>query len=154
MGFALGEPVAICARCGAEKDLALGRCSACAHLPTGDEREVAIVCSTRVLDVAALRAAQTRIRTGEPVRPTATLRARARAVLSGTEPRATRLTGGQLAALVVANLIGTPLLGYAVWWWYRADAGPAARQALLVTVPCSVALFGGIVAWRYALAAG
>lgn len=142
------EPTAICACCGAEKDLPLGRCPGCGHLPAGEEREVALVCSTRVLDVAALRTAQERIRRGEPVRPTAALRGRAREILSGVPIARTRLSAGQLLALATVNLVLTPLVGYAVWWWRRHDQGPAGKQALVVTIPCSILLFGGILAWR------
>jgi hypothetical protein len=144
----LGTGFAICARCGAEKDLPLGRCPGCAHVPESDERELAIVCSTRVLDIAALRAAQERIRRGEPVRPTAALRAQARAVLTGQAPTLARFTARQIAALVLANLVLTPLLGYAVWFRYRTRPGPAARQALFATVPVSVVLVGVVIAWR------
>lgn len=144
----MGELAAICARCGAEKDLALGRCPGCGHLPAGEDRELALVCSTRVLDADALRGAQARIRRGEPVRPSAPLRARAREVLSGVTARRTALGPRELAAITLGNLLLTPLVGYAVWWWHRHDEGPAARQALLVTVPASLLLGGAIVAWR------
>lgn len=144
----MAELAAICARCGAEKDLALGRCPGCGHLPAGEERELAVVCSTRVLDAAALRAAQERIRRGEPVRPSAELRARAREALSGVPVRRTSLGPRELAAITAGNLLLTPLVGYAVWWWHRHDEGPAARQALLVTIPASLLLAGAIVAWR------
>ncbi|MFN7147742.1 MAG: hypothetical protein ACK4YP_28490 [Myxococcota bacterium] len=144
----------VCARCGAEKDLALGRCAGCGHLPAGEEREVAMVCSTRVLDIDALRAAQERIRRGEPVRPTAALRARARDVLSGAVSRATRFDARQIFGIVVANVLLTPLVGYALWWRYRDDAGPAARQALFATVPVSLALLVALIGWRYAQMTG
>ena len=145
---------ALCVRCGAEKDLPLGRCPACAHVPTGEERALAVVCSARVLPPDALRAAMERIRRGEAVRPTEALLARAREVLSGEVVHTTRLTARQVLGLVAANVLVTPLVGYAVWWRYRHDAGPAARQALLATVPMSIALLGGILAWRYALGTG
>lgn len=113
-----------------------------------------MVCSTRVLDEAALRAAQERIRRGEPVRPTAALRAKARDALSGAVTRSTRLDARQILGLVVANVLLTPLVGYAVWWRYRDDAGPAARQALFATVPVSLALLVALIGWRYTLMTG
>ncbi|MDP2307236.1 MAG: hypothetical protein Q8P18_14515 [Pseudomonadota bacterium] len=140
--------LAICARCAAEKDLPLGRCPGCGHVPAAEERELAIVCSTRILDVAALRAAQERIRRGEPVRPTSALRAQARAVLTGHAPTLARFTPRQVAGLVIANVVLTPLLGYAVWFRYRTRPGPAARQALVATVPVSLALLVALVGWR------
>lgn len=151
-GGAPEEPtLAICARCGMEKDLPLGRCPACSHVPAAADRELALVCSTRVLDVAALRAAQERIRHGEAVRPTPALRAQARALLLGRSPVPARFTPRQVAALVLGNLMLTPLLGYAIWFRYRTRQGPAARQALFATVPVSLALVGVVFAWRYLL---
>lgn len=149
MGSAANKGFAVCARCGEEKDLPLGRCPGCAHVPAApDERELAIVCSTRILDEAALRGAQERIRRGEPVRPTDALRAQARAVLTGHAPTLARFTPKQIAALVLGNVLLTPMLGYAVWFRYRTMAGPAARQALVATVPLSFLLFGLALAWR------
>lgn len=37
-----------------------------------------------------------------------------------------------------------------MWYRYRNDRGPAARQALLVTVPCSVLLAVALAAWHAA----
>ncbi len=112
------------------------------------------MCSTRVLDEPALRAAQERIRKGEPVRPTEALRARARAILSGRDHTPVRFTGRQVAALVAGNVLLTPLVGYAVWFRYRTISGPAARQALFATVPVSFGLFVALVTWRYLLVTG
>lgn len=119
-----------------------------------EERELAIVCSTRVLDAAALQAAQERIRRGEAVRPTEALRARARAILSGRETVLARFTAGQLAALALANIVLTPMLGYAVWFRYRTRPGPAARQALAATIPVSILLFFALLAWRASFLTG
>jgi len=144
----------VCCRCGAEKDLPLGRCGACGGLPVDDERELALLCSTRILDLPALRAAQARIRRGEPLRPTEALRARARALLRGQEVVIVGFSARQLAGLALANLLLTPLLGYAVWFRYRTRPGPAARQALLATVPVSFILLVALVAWRAAVLTG
>ena len=148
------DSLALCVRCGAEKDLPLGRCGACNTVPVDVERELAIVCSTRILDIEALRAAQERIRRGEPVRPTEALRARARAILSGEVAASYAFTVRQVAALALANVVLTPLLGYAVWFRYRTRPGPAATQALVATIPVSVALFVALVMYRYALRTG
>lgn len=107
-----------------------------------------MICSTRVLGVDALREAQTRIRRGEPVRPTEALRARARALLHGAPMAPARLTPGQLVLLAAGNLLLTPLLGYAVAWRHHSEGGPATRQALLVTLPISILLFAALVMWR------
>ena len=150
----MAESLALCPRCGAEKDLPLGRCGACGVVPVDAEREIALLCSTRILDVPALRAAQERIRRGEPLRPTEALRARARALLLGEEVASVTFTRGQIAGLALANLLLTPLLGYAVWFRYRTRPGPAARQALFATVPVSLVLLVALVAWRVALLTG
>ncbi len=140
--------LAICVRCGAEKDLPLGRCPACGSVPVGEERLVALVCSARVSDEDVLRAAQERIRRGEPIRPSAALLDRARRVLSGVEDATTSLTGRQLLGLFALDLLVTPLVGYALWYHFRNDRGPAARQALVVTLPASVLLAVALVAWH------
>ena len=142
--------LAICTRCGAEKDLPLGRCGACGSVPEGEERLVALVCSSRVSEEAVLRAAQERIRRGEVLRPTSAILERARRLISGQPEEETTLAPRQLAVLVAANLLVTPLVGYATWYRYRNDRGPAARQALLVTVPCSVLLAVALAAWHTA----
>jgi hypothetical protein len=145
----LADLVAICFACGAEKDLPLARCPACARVPEGEERELSIVCSTRMLSADQLGEVQARIRRGEPLQPSAQRLARARELLSGVVPVAQRLTGRQLLGLTLANLLFTPLIGYAVWFRYRTRAGPAARQALLATVPVSLVLLVALVVWRY-----
>lgn len=139
---------AICPACGAEKDLPLGRCLGCGQIPVGEGRLLAVLCSSRVLREEELLAVQGRIRRGEPLRPTRALLERAGAVLSGRVEQPARLTGAQLAALGVANLLLTPALGYAVWWRWRDRPGPGARQALLVTVPVSAALLVLLVLYR------
>jgi hypothetical protein len=48
--------------------------------------------------------------------------------------------------LSLGNLLLTPLLGFAIW--FRARGRPAGRQALVVTLPCSLLLAVGILAWR------
>lgn len=142
--------LAICTRCGAEKDLPLGRCGACGSVPEGEERLVALVCSSRVSEEDVLRTAQQRIRRGEVLRPTSAILERARRLISGAPEEQTTLGARQLAALAAVNLLATPLVGYAMWYRYRNDRGPAARQALLVTVPCSVLLAVALAAWHSA----
>ena len=130
---------AICWSCGAEKDLPLGRCPA-GHIPTGDDRVVSVVVSTRVMDGAALSAAAARIQRGEVIRPKAELLSRARALLSGRPEVAVDLTPGQVALLVAGNVILTPMLGWALWFRWRARPGRGAHQALAATAPISAAL--------------
>lgn len=139
---------AICHVCGAGKDLALARCAACGTVPTGAEREDAVLCSDAILDAGALKSVQERIRRGERLHPSPALRARARAVLSGVEITPAVLSPRAKLALALGNLLLTPLLGYAVWFRWRTRPGPGARQVLWVTIPVNVALVIGIVVWR------
>lgn len=53
----------------------------------------------------------------------------------------------ELLLLTLGNLFLTPLLGYAIW--FRARGGPAGRQALAVTLPASLLLGLGVLAWRW-----
>lgn len=107
----------------------------------GEEQEVALVCSTRVLTPEQLAAVADRCRRGEPVQPSHALRSRARALLRGAPIRAeAKLRPSQLVVLVFANLLLTPLLGYALWLKVRRQPGPGARQVLLATLPVSVVL--------------
>lgn len=138
---------AVCTRCAEPKELPLARCGRCGHVPIGEERELAVLLSTRVLSPEQLAEAAARLRRGEPLTPSATLRARARTLLHGDEaPKERTLTLRELLALTAANLLLTPLLGYAVWLRLRERPGPAGRQALAVTVPVSLVLAAGVVA--------
>lgn len=139
---------AICHRCGAEKDLPLGRCAGCGVLPSGSEREDALLCSSLFLDDAALTTLQARIRRGEPLQPSPALRLAARERLTTTPAEPAALTVRQQLLLGAANIVFTPLLGWAVWFRYRSRPGPGATQALLVTVPVTVVMTVGVVAWR------
>ena len=138
---------AICWQCGAEKDLPLGRCPA-GHVPTGDDRVISVVVSTRLMDVAALDSAADRIRGGEILRPSEALLGRARGLLSGRAEEAVSLTVGQVALLVAGNVVLTPMLGWGLWFRWRARPGRGGQQALAATAPISVALamvWAGIV---------
>lgn len=145
----MGDVRAVCHACGGPKDLPLGRCPTCALLPAGEAREDALLCSSLFLDDAALDALADRIRQGEPLRPTPQLRrlARERLLVAPIPPAS--LTSGQMAALAAANLLLTPLVGWAVWLRFRTRTGPGATQALVVTAPTSIALGAAIVAWRW-----
>lgn len=138
---------AVCARCGAEKDLPLARCT-CGHVPVGEERVLAIVCSNRILDAAGLREATMRIRSGETVNPSAALLERARAILAGRVEKAVALSPARQVGLVALNVLLTPAIGWAVWFRWRARPGPGGRQALAATLPISLA-FGA--AWLFAV---
>ncbi len=138
---------AICMRCGKGKHTPFARCSACSHLPMGEEREVALLCSSRYLNPAQRLMLQERIRRGENINPGPEARADARARLESGEPQDSLehsgLSRDQLLWLALANLLLTPMIGYAIW--FRAHGGPAGTQALLVTVPMSLVL-GALIA--------
>lgn len=139
---------AICARCAAGKDLPLGRCPACGHLPASPaEREEAVIASRRMLDEASLQAVADRIRRGERLDPGAEARARARQVLHGDPDPGRTLTTAQIVGLLAANLLLTPLVGWAAWLRWRSRPGVAGRQALIVTAPVSVGLAALWVWW-------
>lgn len=139
--------MAVCTSCGAYKDLALGRCPACGHLPDAAEREVAVACSSRFLTAAELAAVQARVRRGERLDPSPARRAAARAVLAGRAEPEVALDRRRWMLLALGNLLVTPLLGWALWlrWWGRP--GPGARQALWATVPASLLLAAAWVGW-------
>ncbi len=136
---------AICYDCGAEKELPLSRCAACGLSPTGDQRAVSIIASTRVLTEPELSEVQRRIRSGEPFRPSRARIDAARGILAGqanVEP--VSLSRQQAVMLLAANVLLTPALGYAAWFALRRRPGLGATQALWLTVPVTVVL---TVAW-------
>ena len=53
------------------------------------------------------------------------------------------LSSTQMLALAVADVVLTPLLGFAIWFGLRDERPVAARQSLRITLPVSVGL--GIV---------
>lgn len=138
---------AICTSCGAEKDLPLGRCGACRHLPVGEERELAVLASRRVLGDAELAEVAARLRRGERLQPSSEARARARAILFGVPADPVALSPAQRGGLLAANVVLTPALGLAVWFRLRRSPGPGARQALWVTVPVALVLAVAWVVW-------
>ena len=133
-------------RCAAGKDTPLGRCAACGHTPEGQDRALALLCSAQFLDPAQRQALQERIRRGEALKPSAVALAQAQNLLE-PPPKTLRLSNTQLGLLLAGNLLLTPMLGYALW--FRARGDPAGRQALLVTLPCTLLLAIALIAWRY-----
>ncbi|MSP54973.1 MAG: hypothetical protein EXR69_05120 [Myxococcales bacterium] len=138
---------AICIRCGGAKELALARCPECGLVPIADERAHSLLASSRFLGAPELAEVQRRIRAGEPLRPARERVELARTMLAGSarvEPFS--LSPRQAAALVAANVLLTPALGYAVWFGTRHRPGLGARQALWLTLPVSFAL---ALAWGF-----
>lgn len=105
-----------------------------------------MLASRRMLDADGLAAVQARLRSGERLQPSGAALARARALLHGTEDPELALGTAQIVGLLAANVLLTPLIGWAAWLRWRSRPGPAARQALVVTAPVS-ALLGGLWIW-------
>ncbi len=134
-----GQPLrSVCIRCGADKELPLGRCSGCAHLPSIGERALSLLASTRILSTLELDSVQSRIRLGEPLAPSAARLEAAGALLVGESgPSIRPLSRAQEIALLVLAILLTPLPVLAVAYAWRDT--PVARPAL------RAALIGGVV---------
>lgn len=139
---------ALCHACGADKDLALARCASCGVLPEGDARAYAILCSTRMLDPAALEDVRRRLRSGERLQPSEAMLARAHALLRGETPDALELRPRQVAGLALASLFVTPMLAWLAWFRWRSRHGTAGATALRVALLTSAASVGAWIAWR------
>lgn len=141
---------AICVACAAEKELPLARCGRCGLAPVGPDRARSVIASTRMLTEPELREVQKRILGGEPFRPSrARIEAAGRVLAGQAAAEPVNLTRNQAVALAVGNLLLTPALGLAVWFGLRQRPGLGARQALWLTLPVSLGLFG---AWALLLA--
>ena len=140
-------PQAVCIQCGGEKELALGRCASCGLVPTGPQRALSVIASTRMLAEPDLQEVQRRIAAGEPFRPGRARVEEAGRVLAGAARVEPFNFDRNLALLLVAgNVLLTPALGFAVWFGLRHRPGLGARQALWLTIPVSLALFGARLA--------
>jgi len=140
--------VAVCHRCGAPKDLALARCAACGEVPTGGDREVALLCAEGLATPEELAEIQQRVRRGERLQPVAAARERARRALAGEADLPFEVTARELGLLVVGNLLLTPLLGYAWWFRSRTRPGRGARRVLFATLACSLVLTVALFLFR------
>jgi hypothetical protein len=90
-----------------------------------------------------LAEAARRVRQGEAPDPSRALRQEARVAMGAQPPTDTArepLPLGHLLLLGLANVVLTPLVGYATWFGFRDERPIAARQALAVTVPTTVGL--------------
>ncbi|MEC8422892.1 MAG: hypothetical protein VX000_03880 [Myxococcota bacterium] len=138
---------AVCHRCGGNKRGPLVPCKTCGFTPTGEERPVAWLFSGHHLDSDELADAAQRVRAGDRPDTSRELRAQARSAMGAaplTDAARTPFGAGWLLLLGIANLMLTPLVGYAVWFGLREERPRAARQALALTLPISAVLG---VAW-------
>ena len=142
-----GEAVAaICHRCAGPKKGPFVPCKNCGFVPTGEHRHIAWLFSREHLDESELQEAAARILAGSLLEPPKALLEHARESM-GAKPLdqdALRpLSSTQMLALAVADVVLTPLLGFAIWFGLRDERPVAARQSLRITLPVSVGL--GIV---------
>ncbi len=123
-----------CLRCAGWKELPLGRCPACGHVPSASEAPLALLASTRMLSEADLAEVQRRLAQGTPLQPSAARLAAARAILRGESESspARRFTSPELGLLAAGTILLTPLLPLAFAFTFR-DA-PAGRQALALAL--------------------
>ncbi len=123
-----------CLQCAGWKELPLGRCPACGHVPSAPEAPLALLASTRMLSEADLAEVQRRLAQGTPLQPSAARLAAARAVLRGeSEPSPSRrVSAAELGLLAAGAALLTPLLPLAFAFAFR-DA-PAGRQSLAMAL--------------------
>ena len=138
---------AVCHRCGADKAGPFVPCKACGFTPTGDDRAIAWLFSTHHLTEAELETARARVLNGVRPDPSKALKDAARDQMGAApldEEARRPFPPSTLALLALADLLLTPLAGYAVWLGLRTKRPRAARQALFVTVPISLVM---LVLW-------
>ncbi len=132
---------AVCVRCGGRREDAFAACPDCGFAPSADERPLSWLFSAAWLDDEELAEAARRITLGQRPDPSRRALLEARAALAGAPvhlgpPLAIR----ERVALLLANVLLTPLAGYAVWIGLREERPAAARDALVLTVPITALL--------------
>lgn len=137
-----GEIAAVCHRCGTEKANAFDPCGGCGFMPSGEGRALAWLFSAPHLNEAQLSEAARRIRAGERPDPSRAQLLLAREALGPSFATNTPLARRELVGLVLANVLLTPLVGFAVWFGLRLERPKAAAQAFSVTLPLSFVLAG------------
>lgn len=129
---------AVCQRCGGVKASYPAPCPACGHRPEGEGLLVAWLLSDEHLSGDALDGAGSRIRAGQPVRPSDRQLDRARRMLGQHLNTDAGLGAGRRRWLLAVSLLITPAvaLTIAVWWW--TERPRAAREAAAIGVPASI----------------
>lgn len=138
---------AICLRCGAEKGTSASICPACGHRPEGDGLLVAWLLSDAHVDDAALDAIATRIRAGEPLRPSEPMLERARRALGRHAAQDPGLPASTRLALLATSIVLTPAVGLVCWASWRDRRPRSATQALWLSLPAGLLAFAA-VSWR------
>lgn len=134
---------AVCHRCGGPKKGPLIPCKTCSFTPTGEERPIAWLFSAHHLTDAELDETTARILAGEQPDPSKALSDGARVAMGAaplTDDARRPLRTGTLILIGLGNLLLTPLLGFAFWFGLIEERPRAARQALTITLPMSLAL--------------
>lgn len=137
---------AVCIRCGAVRDGFDQICPRCGHRAEGEGLLVAWLLSSANLPSDELDAVAARIAAGEVVRPSARQIEKARRALGRHFASDPGLSTNERLLLLACGLTLTPLVGYVLAAWWRADRPRAAVQALALSVPASV-LYFTLVAW-------
>lgn len=130
--------LSVCIRCGEEKELPLGRCAACGHLPHRGEAGLSLLASRRMLNERELAEVSARIRRGEPLRPTASRLRAAEALVAGEAEEAPPLRPDQLVGLAAITLCFSPLVPLAAAIAWRDTV--RGKQALVVGLASAVVL--------------
>ncbi len=131
----------VCVRCGAERGRWDQVCPGCGHRPEGEGLLVAWLLSRENLSEGELAAVRARILGGEVIRPTERMLDRARRALGTHFATDLGLGTGERWALLATSILVTPLPGLVFGAWTWNSRPRAARQALALSVPASVAFF-------------
>lgn len=124
------DPRSLCLRCGADKELALGRCAGCGHVPAREEGALSVLLSSRMLSPGELDEVQARLRRGEPLRPSRARLEEASALLLGGGGERRSLSRAEALGLLVVGVVLTPIVPAIYAWTWRDH--PAARAAWAV----------------------
>lgn len=133
-----------CIRCGEEKELPLGKCPVCGHLPHRGEAALSILASRRMLNERELAEVSARIRRGEPLRPSGHRLRAAEALVAGQAEDAPPLRPVQLVGLAALTLLFSPLVPLAAAIAWRDTI--RGKQALVVGVASAVVLSFALLA--------
>jgi len=145
---------AVCHRCGGDKQGPFVPCRGCAFVPQKEERLTAWLFSLHHLDEVELDEAAARVRQGGLPDPSKKLKNAARKEMGAAPlPDGAQMpfTTATLMGIAFANLLLTPLAGFAYWLGLRKERPVAAAQALRITLPIGFALgalWVGMVALR------